>query len=94
MACVSRKGITLASASGNGLAASPPDCPPPDLALPDVISDLNARLVARLYDQHGGHYLLREVIGGVYVDIRPLSRDEALTFYCGPRQALLHVYPT
>jgi len=78
----------LANASPN-----PPGVDVPDLDLPAVILDLNARLVARLYDEKGGYYLLREVLLGQYVDIRPLSRDEALTFYCGPQQALLHVYP-
>lgn len=40
----------------------------------------HARLVAQLYDEWGGHYSVQRLEGGVYVDVRPLSRDEALTY--------------
>lgn len=36
--------------------------------------------VAQLYDQWLGCYILQRIEGGVYVDVRQLSRDEAMTY--------------
>lgn len=36
--------------------------------------------IAQLYDEWGGHYIVQRIDGGVYVDVRKLSRDEALTY--------------
>lgn len=63
------------------------------MSLTDVTLDLNARLVARLYDEHHGYYLLMRLVDGHYRAERPLSRDEALTYYCASDEILRHVYP-
>ena len=64
------------------------------MTLTDTISDINARLVARLYDERGGYYMLRRLVNGKLRDVRPLTRAEALTYYCQRDEVLRHVYPT
>ena len=63
------------------------------MALDQTIATLNDALVRRLYDDRGGHYVLCEVLLGQMIEIRPLSRNEALTFFCSRYQVLRHVYP-
>lgn len=36
--------------------------------------------IAQLYDDWRGHYIVQRIDGGVYVDVRPLDRDEAMTY--------------
>lgn len=36
--------------------------------------------VAQLYDDWRGYYILQRIVGGAYVDVRQLSRDEAMTY--------------
>ena len=63
------------------------------MTLTDTTVELNARLVARLYDERGGYYLLRRLVDGKFRDVRPLTRAEALTYYCRRDEVLRHVYP-
>lgn len=51
-----------------------------------------ALLVAQLYDEWGGYYILQRLEAGAFVDVRPLSRDEALTYRTANDEALLIVY--
>ena len=55
--------------------------------------DVNRRLVERLYDEKRGYYLLMQLVNGEFVPIRPLTRDEALIWYCARDEVLRHVYP-
>lgn len=50
-------------------------------------------LVAQLYDDWHGHYIVQRIDGGVYVDVRPLSRDEALAYRAASDEVLRLVYP-
>lgn len=58
------------------------------------------RLVAQLYDEWQGYYMLqqaqRDLFGVIvaYVDVRQLSREEALSYRCKAGEALRLVYPT
>ena len=63
------------------------------MTLTDAIAVLNAALVKRLYDERGGYYMLRRLVNGKFRNVRPLSRDEALIYYCKRDEVLLHVYP-
>ena len=63
------------------------------MSLEDVTLELNAALVHRLYDEQRGYYLLMRLIEGHYLAERPLSRDEALVYYCKRNEVLRHVYP-
>ena len=51
-----------------------------------------SRLVAQLYDDWRGHYMLQQLIGGVYCDVRQLSRDEAMRYRCAEDESLLIVW--
>lgn len=37
-------------------------------------------LVGKHAAQFGGHYVVQRIDGGAYVDVRKLSRDEAMTY--------------
>lgn len=50
-------------------------------------------LVAQLYDDWRGHYIVQRIDGGVYVDVRHLSRDEAMTYRTQSNEALELVWP-
>lgn len=46
-------------------------------------SDAAANRIAcieQLYDDWHGRYILQRIEAGAYVDVKPLSRDEALTY--------------
>ena len=63
------------------------------MSLESVTLELNSALVNRLYDVNHGYYLLMRLIEGHYLAERPLSRDEALVYYCKRNEVLRHVYP-
>lgn len=39
-----------------------------------------AALVAQLHDKWHGRYIVQRIEAGVYVDVRPLGRDEAIAY--------------
>ena len=63
------------------------------MSLDTVTLELNAALVARLYNEKGGHYRLIRIVDGKYRRVRELERDEALTYRCARDEVLRHVYP-
>ena len=63
------------------------------MSLDAVTLELNAALVARLYDEKGGHYRLMRIVDGKYRRVRELDRAEALTYRCARGEVLRHVYP-
>lgn len=62
------------------------------LDLLTAVADLKADLVHQLYDEWRGYYLLRRQVDGQCLDVRPLSRAEALTYRCAPDESLRLVY--
>lgn len=50
-------------------------------------------LVAQLYDRWGGCYVVQRLDGGAYMDVRPLSRDEAMTYRTRSGEVLRLEYP-
>lgn len=44
--------------------------------------------VAQLYDAWQGHYVVTRIEGGAYVDVKPLTRAEALTYRTRQGEAL------
>ena len=54
----------------------------------DAAAANRVALVEQLYDEWHGYYVLQRLDGGTYVDVRPLSRDEALTIRPAPDEAL------
>ena len=64
------------------------------MSLDTVTLELNAALVARLYNEKGGHYRLIRIVDGKYRRVRELDRAEALTYRCARDEVLRHVYPT
>jgi hypothetical protein len=63
------------------------------MGLIDAAAANDTALVRQLYDEWGGHYVLRRLLMGAWCDVRPLSRSEALTIALRPDEALLIVYP-
>ena len=63
------------------------------MSLDAVTLELNAALVARLYNEKGGHYRLIRIVDGKYRRVRELDRAEALTYRCAHDEVLRHVYP-
>ena len=63
------------------------------MSLDAVTLELNAALIARLYDEKGGHYRLMRIVDGKYRRVRELDRAEALTYRCARDEVLHHVYP-
>lgn len=55
-------------------------------------ADLRAALVAQLYDDWHGHYVLRRLVDGMWQDVRTLSRSEALAVALSEDEALGLVY--
>lgn len=49
-------------------------------------------LVAQLYDDWQGHYIVTRIEGGAYVDVKPLKRAEALTYRAQAGEALRLVW--
>lgn len=58
------------------------------MTLPADSAANRAALVAQLYDDWHGHYMVQVVLLGRYVDMRPLDRAEALTYRCAASEAL------
>ncbi len=61
--------------------------------LTETSAELRRRCALQLYDEWGGHYVLQQLICGVWCDVRPLSRDEAMTFRMKDDEALELIYP-
>lgn len=64
------------------------------MSLADTTLAVNAAIVARVYDQRRGYFLLMRLsdCGHFHAD-RILTRAEALTYYCARDEVLRHVYP-
>lgn len=45
-------------------------------------------LIAQLYDEWHGWYVVQHLFMGQYVDVRPLTRDEATAYKCKAGEAL------
>ena len=56
--------------------------------LTSTAADLRARNARKLYDEWSGYYVLRKLFMGAWIDVRQLSRDEALTYRIAPDEAL------
>lgn len=50
-------------------------------------------LIAQLYDEWSGWYVVQRIEAGVYVDVRPLSRDEAVAYRLASDEALSARWP-
>lgn len=50
--------------------------------------------ITQLYDEWRGFYVVQRLDGGVYVDVRPLARDEAMTYRTQSGEVLKIVYET
>jgi hypothetical protein len=53
---------------------------------------LRAALIVQFYDEWHGYYMLQMVMLGKYVDVKPLSKAEALLYRAKPGEALRLVY--
>lgn len=68
------------------------------MLLNEAAADNRRRLAEQLYHEWRGYYMLqvisRDLFGWPldYVDVRPLSFDEAVTFRCGTDEALRIVW--
>ncbi len=58
-----------------------------DASLPVAAATNRARCASWLYDR-GGHYRLRRLFIGQWVDVRDLGRDEAMTYRTAQDEAL------
>ncbi len=47
-----------------------------------------AALIAQLYDDWRGHYIMRCIVDGAWIEVRPLDRAEALTYRLAADEAL------
>lgn len=52
-----------------------------------------AALVAQLYDDWHGCYVVQRLVNGAYVDVRQLSREEAMMYRLRNDETLKLVYP-
>jgi hypothetical protein len=63
------------------------------MTLNDDAASNRIALVVQLYADWRGWYMLRRVEFGRWQDVRPLSRDEALTYRTRPSEALELKWP-
>lgn len=50
--------------------------------------------IAQLYDEWHGRYIVQRIVDGVYVDVRQLSRDDAMTYRTAGDEVLKIVFET
>lgn len=54
---------------------------------------MRAACAAQLYDEWHGYYVVQRLDAGAYIDVRQLSRDEAMTYRTQSDEVLELVWP-